>query len=288
MSDQRKRFRQSAPPARPPGQPVPVDLYDSAYGNYAAQVYRQVRIATYGQDLGQTSWVTAEESHDIPRDLLLAPDSNVLEIGSGSGGYAVHLAAAIGCTILGIDSNLAGIRNANSLALERNLSGRASFQQCDAAAAPLPFQDGSFHAAFANDVLCHIPARAALLRELFRVLIPGGRMLFSDALVLGGAVTHQEIATRCSIGVYIFTPPGYNEQLIEQAGFRLLRAADTTASAATIAERWQSARHQHRDALTAIEGSQNYEGLQQFLACVHSVSSEHRLLRYLYVAEKSD
>ena len=242
MSDQRKRFRQSAPPARPPGQPVPVDLYDSAYGNYAAQVYRQVRIATYGQDLGQTSWVTAEESHDIPRDLLLAPDSNVLEIGSGSGGYAVHLAAAIGCTILGIDSNLAGIRNANSLALERNLSGRASFQQCDAAAAPLPFQDGSFHAAFANDVLCHIPARAALLRELFRVLIPGGRMLFSD----------------------------------------------TTASAATIAERWQSARHQHRDALTAIEGSQNYEGLQQFLACVHSVSSEHRLLRYLYVAEKSD
>jgi SAM-dependent methyltransferase len=287
VSDQRKRTQQNAPPARPPGRPVPVDLYDSAYGNYAAQVYRQIRIATYGQDLGQTSWVTAEESRDIPRDLRLDPGSHVLEIGSGSGGYALHLASAIGCTILGIDSNVAGIRNANSLALERNLAGRAGFQQCDAAA-PLPFSGGSFHGAFANDVLCHIPTRAAVLHELFRVLMPGGCMLFSDALILGGAVTHQEIATRSSIGVYIFTPPGYNEQLIEQAGFRLLRAADTTANATAIAERWQSARHQHLDALTAIEGPQNYEGLQQFLDCVHTLCGERRLLRYLYVAEKPE
>jgi hypothetical protein len=31
---------------------------------------------------------------------------------------------------------------------------------------------------------------------MFRVLKPGGRMLFSDALVIGGMVSHQEIATR--------------------------------------------------------------------------------------------
>jgi len=27
-----------------------VDLYDSAYPNYAAEVYREVRLATYGED----------------------------------------------------------------------------------------------------------------------------------------------------------------------------------------------------------------------------------------------
>ena len=43
-----------------------VDLYDTAYGNYESKKYRQVRIETYGEDFGQTSWVTTEESKEIP------------------------------------------------------------------------------------------------------------------------------------------------------------------------------------------------------------------------------
>jgi ubiquinone/menaquinone biosynthesis C-methylase UbiE len=265
--------------------PAPVDLYDSAYGNYAAQVYREIRIATYGQDLGQTSWVTPEESLQIPQWLQLTAASRVLEIGSGSGGYALHLAGAIHCTIVGVDLNPSGILNANSLARARGLADHASFEHCDVAA-PLPFPGDSFHGAFANDVLCHIPARAALLREVFRVLRPGARLLFSDALVIGGAVTQTEIATRSSIGTYIFTPPGYNEQLLHEAGFHLLQATDTTQNAAAIAQRWQAARHQHSEALIAIEGAANYQGLQQFLGSVHTLCSERRLLRYLYLAEK--
>ena len=47
--------------------PAKVDLYNNAYGNYNAEVYRQISVETYGEDLGQTSWVTAEESAEIPR-----------------------------------------------------------------------------------------------------------------------------------------------------------------------------------------------------------------------------
>jgi len=39
-----------------------VVLYDSAYGNYELDPYCLVRIETYGEDFGQTSWVTTEES----------------------------------------------------------------------------------------------------------------------------------------------------------------------------------------------------------------------------------
>ena len=49
-----------------------VDLYDGAYANYQLEVYREVRIETYGEDLGQTSWVTTEESTGIPRLLELS------------------------------------------------------------------------------------------------------------------------------------------------------------------------------------------------------------------------
>lgn len=68
-----------------------VNLYDNAYANYGSEVYREVRNETYGEDFGQTSWVTNEESKEIPRLLDLKPDSFVLEVGCGSGRYALHL-----------------------------------------------------------------------------------------------------------------------------------------------------------------------------------------------------
>ena len=62
-----------------------LDLYNNAYGNYESDAYREVRIETYGEDLGQTSWVTTEESAGIPELLALERDSYVLEVGCGSG-----------------------------------------------------------------------------------------------------------------------------------------------------------------------------------------------------------
>jgi SAM-dependent methyltransferase len=262
-----------------------VDLYDTAYSHYEADVYRQVRIATYGEDLGQTSWVTNEESAEIPRILALTPASRVLEIGCGSGRYALQIAETVGCSVVGVDINKAGIDNANNLARGRNLADRISFQQCDVSQ-KLPFAESSFDAAFANDVICHIAGRPAVLHKVFRILKPLGRFVFSDALIIGGIVSHQEIAARSSIGYYLFSPPGQNDDLIRKAGFQLVEARDTTDHAALIAKRWHGARNEHRDALISAEGEANFGGLQEFLSCVHSLTTERRLLRYLYTAQK--
>jgi ubiquinone/menaquinone biosynthesis C-methylase UbiE len=263
---------------------APVDLYDNAYGHYDADVYRQVRLATYGQDLGQTGWATTEESNEIPRTLQLTRSSHVLEIGCGSGRYALQIASTLGCRVLGLDLNVPGIQNAQRLAAAQNLSAQTQFLVADAAQ-PLPFADSSFDTAFSNDVLCHIPARLALLRELHRVLKPGARFLFSDALVIGGVISHRELAARSSIGYYLFSPPGENERLLQQAGFQILSVADTSANAAQIAHLWSQARQQHAEALQQIESPQNFQGLQSFLATVHTLCHERRLLRLLYVAE---
>jgi ubiquinone/menaquinone biosynthesis C-methylase UbiE len=262
-----------------------VDLYDNAYANYGADVYRQIRVETYGDDYGQTSWVTTVESREIPRTLALTPNSYVLEIGCGSGQYALQVAGTVGCRVVGVDINLPGIDNANQLAVARKMSGQVRFEKCDAAK-KLPFDDASFDAAFANDVLCHIPNRPEALRELFRVVRPGGRLLFSDALIIGGMISHQEIATRSSIGYYVFSPPGENERLLQQEGFRVVSATDTSENAAEIAQRWHDARQKRRDELLPIEGEGTFNGVQQFLATVHTLTSEGRLRRYVYVAEK--
>src|SRR5438445_13682643 len=99
-----------------------VDLYNTAYGNYERDLYREVRLETYGEDFGQTMWVTTEESHEIPRMLWLTSACSVLEVGCGSGGYALHLAETYRCDIVGLDLNAEGLRNANTLA-EHNKPG---------------------------------------------------------------------------------------------------------------------------------------------------------------------
>lgn len=262
-----------------------VDIYNHSYGNYEQDAYREVRLETYGEDFGQTSWVNTEESHEIPHRLDLTPDCSVLEIGSGSGRYALYVAETARCQVVGLDLNAEGVHTANVLAERRNLSAQVRFQQCDVSQ-PLPFGDANFDAIFSNDVFCHIPGRLALLRGLWRVLKPGGRMIFSDALVIGGTISNDEIAIRSSIGYYVFVPPGENEKLIKAAGFQQVDTSDTTANAAEVARRWHDAREKRKPELTRIEGTTNFDGLQKFLACVRTLTNERRLLRLLYLARK--
>src|SRR5260221_268050 len=174
-----------------------IDLYDTSYDNFSARVQAEVRAATYGEDLGQSSWMTADELRRFIRWLKLKPSSRVLEVGSGSGGPALFVARTTGCRIIGLDINEHGIRNANELARQQKLETLARFQLADASQ-PLPFAVNSFDAILSNDAMCHVPQRGTVLREWFRVLKPGRRMLFTDAMVISGLLSNDEIATRSS------------------------------------------------------------------------------------------
>jgi SAM-dependent methyltransferase len=265
--------------------PGPVDLYNTTYSNAAARVYSEVRREAYGVDLGQTSWTTAEELAEIPKLLALAENSRALEIGCGAGGFALELARTLRCRVTGIDMNAHGVAGANAAAHQQNLAGRANFLQHDATQ-PFPFADAEFDAVYSNDAFCHIRNRPALLAECRRLLNLGGRLLFSDALVITGVVTNEELSTRSSIGYFLFVPRGENERLLEAAQFKVLEARDTTMNSASISKRWRDARAARKSELMKIEREQTYEGLQKFLSCVHSLTSEKRLARYLYVAAK--
>jgi len=262
-----------------------IDLFDSTYGHFTEDVLATIRRETFGQDIGQNSWLTVEEFDGFIAWLKLRPDHHVLEVASGSGGPALYLADRTGCHVTGIDSNANGVAEATRAVFDSHLSHLLDFRVADATA-PLPFANDTFDALVCIDSMNHFPDRLRVFQEWQRVLRPGSRAVFTDPVVITRPVTNDDLALRSSIGLFVFTPPGVNEHFIETSGFNLLRQQDVSVNAAVVAGRWQRARHRHRDALIAIEGEERFEGLQKFFAAVHRLTSERRLSRIVYLVEK--
>lgn len=259
-----------------------VDLY-SAYGNFTEQVLAAIREETFGQDIGQNSWITAGEYDRFISWLRLDAGHHVLEVASGSGGPARYLAQQTGCYVTGIDANESGVETATRALSEND---RVKFKVADANAT-LPFKDNAFDGLMCIDALNHLPDRLNVFREWRRVLRPGRRAVFTDPVVITGPVTNDELALRSLVGLFLFVPPGVNEELIGNAGFHLVQKEDVSENAALVSRRWHDARQRHKDALLQIEGEERFEGLQKFFATVHSLTSERRLSRIAYLVEKN-
>jgi len=262
-----------------------VDLYDGHYGRIGADPQVAVRRETYDEDLGQSSWITLAEALQFVRALELGPGDRALEVACGAGGVTCRMALEAGATCVGVDIHAAAIEAAIRRAGEKDLQSRVSFQVVDASR-PLPFPDASFDAVFCNDAINHLPRRLDLLRDWHRVLRPGGRLLFTDPIVVTGPVTKEEIRARSSIGFYLFTPAGCNEDLLVQSGFVVREVRDLTDAVASVSRKWHDARARRRVELVKLEGDEGFDGLQGFLWMVHTLASERRLSRYAYLASK--
>jgi SAM-dependent methyltransferase len=229
--------------------------------------------------------VTGDEYRRFFDLLELSAADHVLDVGCGSGGPALFLARQRGCRVTGVDVSEAGIAAGLAGAREAGLEDRVHFRRADVQQ-PLPFADGAFDALVCMDAMCHFPGRGRLLLEWRRVLRPGGRMLYTDPVVVSGLVSNEELATRSSTGYFEFCPPGVNEELIRQAGFELVRAEDGTPNEAEVSRRWHDSRQQHAAELIRLEGDATFAGLQRFLSTVHRLTSQRQLTRFAYLARK--
>jgi SAM-dependent methyltransferase len=259
--------------------------YNANYGNFQSDLYAQIRREAFGDDIGQNSWLTSDEQDTFLEWLDLCPGKCLLDVACGAGGPALRIAAATGCSVVGIDVHEQAVTAASSLAAQRSMSKRAEFKAIDATK-PLPFSDASFDAITCIDAINHFPDRPQVVAEWVRLLKIGGRLLFTDPITVTGALTNAEIAVRSSAGFYLLVPHGYDERVIELCGLRLLVREDITANMAKVAEARVAARASRSTLLREIEGDQTYEGQQEFLAVAARVAREGRLSRLVYVSKK--
>src|ERR1700736_5385876 len=117
--------------------------YDANYGNFQTELYEQIRREAFGEDIGQNSWLTADEQDRFLIWLDLSTGKTLLDVGCGAGGPALRIAATTGCSVVGIDVHEEAVTTSSSLAAQRGLAERAEFRSTDATG-PLPFSDASF------------------------------------------------------------------------------------------------------------------------------------------------
>jgi hypothetical protein len=71
--------------------------YDTLYGTFADEIEAAVRSEAFGEEIGQNSWLTADEHRGFFQLLELRASSQVLDVASGSGGPALFMARTTGC-----------------------------------------------------------------------------------------------------------------------------------------------------------------------------------------------
>lgn len=112
----------------------------------------------------------------------------VLEVGPGTGYYTLDVAKWVGedGTVEILDVQREMLDHTMARASEAGLS---NIHPTQSDATGMPYEDGSFDAAYLVTVLGEVPDQSAALRELARVLRPGGRLvvgeLFGDPHYVG-------------------------------------------------------------------------------------------------------
>ena len=262
--------------------------FDQAADIHAeSPLYQAIRVQTYGQDIGQRRWLTVDEHATFITWLRLNDRSRVLEVACGSGGPTLHMVSATGCHAVGIDIEEQRVRAAHLQAKRLGVGARALFARADADT-PLPYEGNSFDAVICIDAINYLANRTRSLADWWRVLKPGGRVLFTDPVVVAGPVTAAEIAERSASPAFVYVPLGYDDRCIAEAGFELRWCEDVTANAVAVARRWYAARATYADALRELEGDGGYDARQHFLSTTERLGAERRICRMVYLVERPE
>ncbi len=194
------------------------------YGSNAAENYERFFVPLFGRPVAD----------DLMSFATLKPGERVLDVACGTGVVTRLAAERTGATVTGLDLNPGMIEVAKS-ATPEDIS--IEWQQSSAEDMPLP--DDAYDVVLCQLSLQFFPDKPAALKEMRRVLAPGGRLILNVpgemprlfAIIAVALERHvsPEAAGFLS-AVFLLQDPDEVRSLIADAGFQ-----DTTAEASSVA-----------------------------------------------------
>jgi 2-polyprenyl-3-methyl-5-hydroxy-6-metoxy-1,4-benzoquinol methylase len=193
--------------------------------------------AVFGQRwVGQQRFTTTAELDALHATLRIGPQARVLDIGSGLGGPAIHLAQQYGCHVMGIDASDERVQLARLAAREADLTHRVEFVTGDVLTAVFP--PDTFDAIVSHNVWLTVANKAYLFDRCRLMLRPGG--LMASTLIVQASPLMAPARQAPEIAWPIPTADDYRAYA-ERAGLRVLELDDVTRSFREVCARWRGA-----------------------------------------------
>jgi MPBQ/MSBQ methyltransferase len=166
---------------------------------------------------------------ELGQNMGLKAGMAVVDVGSGLGGPSRHLADTHGCMITGIDLTNDYCRAARLLAERVGLADRVCYRHGNAL--EMPFEDGTFDAAYSQHMSMNVEDKEGLYREIARVLKPGGVFGLYDLLQGPGGAVFYPVPWARSPATSFMVAPDVLEIALSVAGFSIERTRDVTEAA---------------------------------------------------------
>lgn len=144
----------------------------------------------------------------------------VLDAGCGIGGSSIFLAKTLGCKVTGISLSKQQVDKANILANRDGVESKVSFEVMNYSATSFP--DNSFNVVWGCESICYAENKSDFIREAYRLLKPGGRIVIADGFVSDFDNNQHPVIRKWLDGWqvnFLETPERFG-QFMKDAGFK--------------------------------------------------------------------
>ncbi len=150
-------------------------VFEAPASAVQARIWSEVYGDEYPAELDPYSFTTWSELRRVVDELAVSRDDLLIDLGCGRGGPGLWMASASGASLLGVDISPTALEAARRRA---DALGRGDFATyCGGSFDSIPADSGSAQGVVSIDALLFAPDKGAALREIARVLEPGGRLV---------------------------------------------------------------------------------------------------------------
>jgi cyclopropane fatty-acyl-phospholipid synthase-like methyltransferase len=215
------------PASRSTAETIAEDYYDSSDADrFYEKVWggEDIHIGLY--EAGDSIIEASRKTVIAMADRLQGLDAGkrVLDLGAGYGGAARYLAAQFGCAVTCL--NLSEVQNARNRLLNRQQGLDQRIEVLHGSFEDIPCEDASVDVIWSQDAFLHSGRKQQVVREIARVLKPGGQLIFTDPMQADDCPDNvlQPVYDRLSLDS--LASPGFYRRELEACGFTAVSFAD--------------------------------------------------------------